>query len=253
MPTFRFYTSYKYIYCRIQPATVDDSLKVVVKWYLSPQQHILEMLGFHAILLPLVWWLSQQPWIVQVPALPKRTDSSAVWKNAQNESVELVYAPSRRKSGGWLKLADGLLTILAWITGPATVWYKAQNGRNAYLLQPCHIQNFVIMYLTLDRSSSFAAALFHFYLCTAYGTLLAIATPDLRGLGLPLEIEAFWVQHFMLILLPLVWVARRRYPLYAGAVAGGARGVYAVLLTWASFFLLHLDVFWPAKIGRAHV
>jgi hypothetical protein len=160
-----------------------------------------------------------------------------------------VYAAGRRKGGALLQWAYSLLCVIAWITGPATVWYKMQNGRTAYLLQPCHLQNFIIMYLTLDGASPFASGLFHFYLCTSYGTLLALATPDLRGLAYPFEMEAFFLQHYVLLALPLVWVARRRYPLYAGVWSGGLQGFYSILLTWASFFLLHLDVFWPASLS----
>jgi len=227
---------------------VDDSKVVVVKWYLSPRQHVIEMVLLHALLLPLIYWLSKKPWKVEVPALP-RASTRKNWLNASSAPLDAVYDRARRKGGDLLEWSDTLLCVIAWITGPATVWYKMQNGRTAYLLQPCHLQNFVIMYLTVDGTSPFAAGLFHFYLCTSYGTLLALATPDLRGLAYPYEKEAFFLQHYVLLALPLVWVARRRYPLFAGVASGGLQGFYSILLTWASFFLVHLDVFWPASLS----
>jgi hypothetical protein len=38
--------------------------------------------------------------------------------------------------------------------------------------------------------------------------------PDLRGLDMPLEKFMFFLQHVMLVLLPMVWVAQRRFHLY---------------------------------------
>jgi hypothetical protein len=84
------------------------------------------------------------------------------------------------------------------------------------------------------------AQLFSFILCTMYGALLALATPDTRGLDYFLEKEFFYVQHVLLAVLPLVWVARRRFPLLVASDT--------VTLSWAVFLLIHFVVFLPASL-----
>jgi len=53
----------------------------------------------------------------------------------------------------------------------------------------------------------------------------------MRGLDLPGETLNFWVEHWVLALLPAVWIARRRYHLYGGLAP--------VTVSWAIFFILH--------------
>jgi hypothetical protein len=53
----------------------------------------------------------------------------------------------------------------------------------------------------------------------------------MRGLDLPGEALNFWVEHWVLALLPAVWIARRRYHLYGGLAP--------VTVSWAIFFILH--------------
>ena len=52
------------------------------------------------------------------------------------------------------------------------------------------------------------------YLSTWYGALLALASPDLRGQTLFLEIHNFFLQHAVLLVLPMLWIAQRRFHLY---------------------------------------
>lgn len=73
-----------------------------------------------------------------------------------------------------------------------------------------------------------------------YGTLLALAAPDLRGLHLPGEMFNFFSQHTMLFALPAVWIIKRRYNMY--------KGFWLSILMWAIAFTLHFDLLWPMSI-----
>lgn len=244
-------------------------------WFLSPKQQIVETTILFFILAPLLHYLTKasSPWRVVVPALPTKSTGSY--------SVDAIFEKSRKKGlfGALLFLLDHGMRILSWIFLIATIHYKIQvnertedgnpDGRTriAYLLQPCHLLNLFLCILSVDSyalNSSWAAPLFHFYLCTMYGAILAVATPDTAGLvsgpnwnceGMhraegtpcslstwrPFEVESFWAQHITLLALPMVWIARRRFPIYSS-------DVYITLWTWCLFFLIHVVVFVPVSL-----
>lgn len=70
--------------------------------------------------------------------------------------------------------------------------------------------------------------------------MLALVTPDTRGLERPFEIEYFFGQHIMLLLLPCVWVATRRYDMY--------KGPRVTVALWAIATLVHFDALWPISV-----
>ena len=78
------------------------------------------------------------------------------------------------------------------------------------------------------------------YLSTWYGALLALASPDLRGQTLFLEIHNFFLQHAVLLVLPMLWIAQRRFHLYevrvqvlcASAGIDSPRGATAGAAPW---------------------
>lgn len=44
----------------------------------------------------------------------------------------------------------------------------------------------------------------------------------------------------MLILLPAIWIVRRKYDLYGG--------FFPLLWTWTTFFLIHVNIFLPVSL-----
>lgn len=109
--------------------------------------------------------------------------------------IHLAFAPiSQNKVLRWLDLA---LSVMSWFCMLATVWYKTRNGRELYLLQPCHLSNMILVFLTLARSKSYSR-LFYFYIGISFGAVLAITNPDTRGLGEHphcwYEVEMFFIQ-----------------------------------------------------------
>jgi hypothetical protein len=47
-----------------------------------------------------------------------------------------------------------------------------------------------------------------------WGTVLAIIFPDLRECNLFFEYENFWIEHFMLVIVPIVFIFKKRFLLY---------------------------------------
>lgn len=194
-------------------------------WYLSPAHQVVETLAINALFLPLVYFLARVGWRVGVPAAP---------------------AGARGGGGGLLALLDGALSATTLVCTCFTVWYKLQPDcagrvRLAYLLQPCHLSNLMLLALSGALAAGWGArfaALFEVYQCTVFGALFALATPDYRGLYLPLETLHFQVQHWLLLALPCVWIARRRFPFF--------EDWRSWVCCWAGMTLAHWDVFQPA-------
>jgi hypothetical protein len=253
----------------------DPSNENQAMWYLSPKQQLVETILLFLTLTPMLYFLTKasSPWKVAVPSFPAKSTGSY--------GIDAIFEKSKKKGiyGGLLFLLDHSMRILSWIFLLATIHYKIQvnertedgtpDGRTriAYLLQPCHLLNLFLCVLSVDSlalNSSWAAPLFHFYLCTMYGAILAVATPDTAGLvsgpnwnceGMhrtentpctwsswrPYEVESFWAQHVTLLALPLIWIARRRFPIYSS-------DMYITLWTWCLFFLIHVVVFVPVSL-----
>jgi len=193
-------------------------------WYLTPTHQVVETLAVNALLLPLALALARGPWRVGVPAAARGAAA---------------------KGGGALALLDGLLSATTLVCSCFTVWYKLQPDcagriRLAYILQPCHLSNLVLVALAGALAAGWGervSPLFEVYLCTVFGAVFALAAPDVRGLHLPLELEHFVVQHVLLLALPCVWIARRRFHLF--------EDWRSWVCCWAGMTLVHWDVFQP--------
>ena len=209
-------------------------------WYLSPLQQVIESLALLLFLIPFTYALYTKNWKLDIPALPPRTNF-AYGQYTLNNLVDYTIYPALYYGGPLLQVAEILLTLAAWILLPLTIYCKilGEMNRIAYLLQPCHLQNGLLCLLSLSNRSSWSRIIYYFYLCTLYGPILALVTPDTKGLDMFGEVTAFYIQHYMLVLLPLIWLVRRRYPLYTG--------FRLTLWTWAAFFIVHLTIFLPAS------
>ncbi len=124
-----------------------DEDKVVCKWYLSPRQHIIEWIAFHAILVPLIYVLSKTPWEIDVPRIPPRVSSSDVWKRRGDESIDHIFMRARKRGGWLLKFVERVSIALSWVTLIATIYYKQYEVRNS---RPPHV-------LLLDISNAIVA------------------------------------------------------------------------------------------------
>ena len=206
-------------------------------WYTTPRFFVLEWLATHAVLVPIIIYLARIPWVVDVPAAAPAAAAAAGTR------------PRRHWAAAAFVMAVRGAEVAAVVPAVAIVAYKLPSGRVAYLAQPCHLQNFLLVGLmptgwhadAAPHSDTTAARIFHFFLSTWYSALLALATPDLRGQTMFLEIENFFAQHWLLLLLPTLWLLRRRFTLYAG--------VHPWVLCWLVFWLAHLDVFVPVSLA----
>lgn len=169
-------------------------------------------------------------------------------------------------TGGWFQsFRSGLQRFLApldyvtralcVVTLVATFAYKVPTGRWPFMLQPCHWLCSILVYLCFvkdeepafppssskgkggkggaagARHCSINAQLFNFFLNCIYGPIAALLVPDMRGLDLPGEQFNFWLEHVVLVLLPVIWIARRRFDIIGGAPF--------TFMSWCVFWVIH--------------
>ena len=211
-------------------------------WHTPPADFVREWLLTHAALLPAIWALSGRGWAVRLPGLAPPPSSADVWANKVKDerAKSLAASPAVKRGAGPATLASALLAALdraltatLAVALLALVYYKGTTGRLAYFAQPCHLQSMTLVALSFARAPDGGGAkVFQLFLSTWYGAFLALAAPDLRDQHLFMEVPMFFVEHAALVLLPAVWIARRKFDLFAvraAAVAAAAAAAAARL------------------------
>lgn len=112
------------------------------------------------------------------------------------------------------RLEKVIRTILT-INLAAQVMYKTYRGWKVltYMLQPCHAESALLLYVMYTSNHKMATRVFQISLHYMFFTTLAIAVPDLASLQLPFEQVNFWVQHYILVVVPIYLIAVRRFEL----------------------------------------
>lgn len=212
-------------------------------WFVSPGVSALDLVitsAFTILLSGALIMCARSPlWQVSIPAALDEFSSSS----GKVGSSAVALASRRSVRSVVLAAADYILRFLCVGCACLTVYYKGASGRFIYLLQPCHLSNFTLVaLLLLPRHSELASRLFYFSNHCAFGTAMALLTPDLKALIMPGEVAYFFLQHWTLVLLPLVWMLRRRYPLYRATLR-------LTTLMWSLFSVLHWFVLFPFSIA----
>jgi hypothetical protein len=119
--------------------------------------------------------------------------------------------------------------------------YKILRPPTSYIFMLCHLHTILLTYLRfIAVPDSAHSKLFHAgFLCSWFGTMLALAMPDLRGLWFG-EIVLFYVQHYLLLIVPMLWIAQRRYTLYDGFPAA--------LVGWILFLVVQFDLHFAVSL-----
>lgn len=98
-----------------------------------------------------------------------------------------------------------------------TVLYKYIRGGGLFLLQPCHVSaTMLICVLWGDPTQAWPHIVFNLALSIMWGSWMAVLFPDLRDYKLFFEVENFWLEHALIVGLPLVWIAQRRFLVFPG-------------------------------------
>lgn len=91
---------------------------------------------------------------------------------------------------------------------------KYLTGRMLFMLMPCHVLTTMLLIMVFLPVSEGTTDLYNIYVSYAFMPVLAVLFPDLRDYTLPFEVATFFIQHALMIALP-VWFARTsRYAVY---------------------------------------
>jgi len=98
-----------------------------------------------------------------------------------------------------------LLTSLSFVFG-MEVAYKFATKQLIWLLNPCHVTSFVQMYLLASEATSKNNHVFQMMLHVMHGPVAALVFPVTDSLLLPFEKEIYWIQHIIIIVIPIYLV-----------------------------------------------
>ncbi|KAF8940501.1 hypothetical protein BGZ58_006173 [Dissophora ornata] len=129
--------------------------------------------------------------------------------------------------------------VLAVLCGSyaLTVYHKVFGDNFMYLLQPCHV-NLLLLIFTMvgPKESKVTKMAFNSYLHYIWATIFALSFPDTTENGLWLVIENFWLEHYLLLLVPIYLIYTGRFVVFPLSFSYAVLS-YALLSLFHSFVL----------------
>ncbi|RYH20867.1 hypothetical protein EON65_22255 [archaeon] len=116
------------------------------------------------------------------------------------------------------------------------VYYKFNMLSLVNLIQPCHVI-MLLQGIALWADGVLGVDLILLLLPALTGTLLAMLFPDTSGLDQLWEVESYWIQHWLIQLMPFYLLARRNY--LALSYAGSTTTICGLLV----LLFLHFSLF----------
>lgn len=170
-------------------------------WYLSPEQHVIEILISNALFGSLLF-----------VTLRRKNASAKSTTNSQNiqsssSSVNNVPKDDIQRLGIVPKILRSVLTVCFIIT----IIHKYNGNKLALMLMPCHTVTLCFLYSLYAKKHSTAEFVFNVAVHYMFFTWLAILLPDHTDLNQFFEIPNFWIHHWVLVLIPIYMIATYHY------------------------------------------
>lgn len=96
-----------------------------------------------------------------------------------------------------------LLLVLMCLVFGIEIGFKFSSRTVIYMMNPCHVITAIQIFLLAAPPTSKAVTfLFRVHLHCLYGAILAILFPVLNTRKRTLEMEIYWIQHFLILITP---------------------------------------------------
>jgi len=99
-----------------------------------------------------------------------------------------------------------LLVAFCFVMG-ITLGFKLATRQVIYMLQPCHVISMFQIYLLAAPANKHTTTMFRVHIGFLNGAVLALVFPPTEGYVLPGQVEMFWIQHILMIVVPLYLAA----------------------------------------------
>jgi len=118
------------------------------------------------------------------------------WRNKHSPTVEVNHARVPSRTGRRV-----IITTMGLIFG-IEIGFKLASNQVIWLLNPCHVMTMIQLYLLAAPNSALSTSVFRTHIYFMNGALLAILFPVTNSFFFPLETEIYWIQHFMILVVP---------------------------------------------------
>ena len=117
---------------------------------------------------------------------------------------------SRTTRSPTIRKFELLLATIHFIMFAQIIYYKVNILSLVNMIQPCHVI-LLLQGIALYSTGRTGVIITLCILPSLTGTLLAMLFPDTGGLDQPLEMEAYWVQHYLIQAVPVYLLIRNDY------------------------------------------
>ena len=121
-----------------------------------------------------------------------------------------AYEKQVKSDGTFYIIFNKFFSILFMVMFIMIVYYKFNVKALLFTLQPCHLMLF-FQSVCLWRRSPTGVLVSILLMPTLVGTLLASVFPDTSGLDQPLEELSYWVQHFLIQVMPFYLICKDNF------------------------------------------
>ena len=122
--------------------------------------------------------------------------------------VKINMMSMQYRSHWFERAVDKILSTLLLCMFVQLVYYKFACSSLVSLAQPCHVI-MLLQGLALASDGPAGIVITTYLLPALSGTFLAILFPDTTGLDQPFEELSYWVQHYLIIVVPVYLLTRR--------------------------------------------
>lgn len=199
----------------------------VGSWYISPMQHAREFCAVTSICLLVLCWT--------FPILGR-------YHPCTNNRLKAVRPPFPLK----------LVVLMAVMV---QVYYKAQGykGKIWFWLMPCNMNWLLLFFISFYPALSWQVSHTILQMCISFSGLavVALVSPDVNDLFLPLEVPFFFISHAILAFFPLYFVVTQQISTLPSQRTASAASLYFVswlLATCSIFGLFYFSVVTPLSI-----